>query len=119
MDRYEGHGRLDWWANSTTLVAGIDVSVVITTQGPAWEAHGRLANDEDREGFAVLCDLDPVFSFRFDDRSTITVTVHPADDHRQFRLDEFRLEPDVPPRSRAGQISAMRSATLSMMREGR
>ena len=89
MDRYEGHGWLDWWANSITLLGSIDVWLVITAQGSGWEAHGHLTNEEDREGLAFFCDLDPVFTLRFDDHSTIAVTVHPTDGHRQFQLTEY------------------------------
>jgi hypothetical protein len=89
VDRYEGHCRLDWWANPVTLLGSIDVSLVITAQGSEWEAHGRLANEEDQEEFAFFCDLDPVFTLRFDDYSTIAVTVHPTDGHRRFRLNEY------------------------------
>jgi hypothetical protein len=62
---------------------------VITAQGSGWEARGRLAHDEDQEELAFFCDLDPVFTLRFDDRSTIAVTVHPTDGHRRFSLNEY------------------------------
>ena len=45
--------------------------------------------DEDREGFAFLCDLDPVFMLRFEDESTVDVTVHPTDEHRRSALTEY------------------------------
>ncbi|RZT77238.1 hypothetical protein EV382_0386 [Micromonospora violae] len=62
MDRFEGRCWLDWWANSST--------------------------NKDLDGFAFLCDLDPVFTLRFEDASTFDVTVHPTDDHRGFTLTE-------------------------------
>ncbi len=55
-----------------------------------WTAVGRLSSDnvDEREGFALLCDVDPVFTLRFDDESTIAVTVHPASDGDGFTLTE-------------------------------
>ncbi|MEU6076866.1 hypothetical protein [Micromonospora sp. NPDC047074] len=90
MDRFEGRCWLDWWANSSTLFDSVEVAAVITASAAGWEAHGRLVSDvdEDRDGFAFLCDLDPVFTLRFEDGSTIDVTVHPTDDHRRFTLTE-------------------------------
>jgi hypothetical protein len=90
MDRFEGRCWLDWWANFSTVLACVEVAVVITATGTGWDAHGRLVSndDEDREGFAFLCDLDPVFTLRFDDESALAVTVHPTDGHRRFALTE-------------------------------
>ncbi|HEX5598654.1 MAG TPA: hypothetical protein VFX61_21940 [Micromonosporaceae bacterium] len=91
MDRFEGHCWLEWWANASTLFDSLEVTVVITTNDAGWDAQGRLASgtDEDRDGFAFLCDLDPVFTLRFEDGSTVDVAVHPADDHRRFTLTEY------------------------------
>ena len=92
MDRFEGRCWLDWWANSSTNLGGIEVSVAITPTVQGWTAHGELISDptsEDvREGFAFLCDLDPVFTLRFRDGSTIQVTVTPTDQDR-FTLAEY------------------------------
>ncbi|WP_433075728.1 hypothetical protein ACQP1P_29820 [Dactylosporangium sp. CA-052675] len=91
MDSVEGRAWLEWWANSSTLLGSVEVAVVITTSGAGWDAHGCLtsANDEDREGFAFLCDLDPVFLLRFEDESTVAVTVRPTGEHRRFTLTEY------------------------------
>ncbi|RKN35730.1 hypothetical protein [Micromonospora musae] len=91
MDRFEGRCWLDWWANSSTLLGSIEVSVVIATAGAGWDARGRLVSkdDEDRDGFAFLCDLDPVFMLRSEDGSTVDVTVHPTDEYRRFALTEY------------------------------
>jgi hypothetical protein len=91
MDRLQARCWLDWWANSSTLLGSVEVTVEITASGAGWDAHGRLTNDssEDRDGFAFLCDLDPIFALRFEDRSTVTVTVHPTDEHRRFTLTEY------------------------------
>jgi hypothetical protein len=89
MDRFEGRCWLDWWANSSTNLGGSEVSVVITPTETGWDAHGQLVSDEDQEGFAFLCDLDPVFTLRFEDGSTIAVTVIPAGGHHRFTLTEY------------------------------
>ncbi|WP_327041919.1 hypothetical protein OG400_02210 [Micromonospora ureilytica] len=91
MDRFEGRCWLDWWANSSTLFGSAEVTAVITASDAGWEAHGRLVGeiDEERDGFAFLCDLDPVFTLRFEDGSTFDVTVHAADDQRRFTLTEY------------------------------
>jgi hypothetical protein len=91
MDRFEGRCWLEWWANSSTVLGTVEVTVVITTSGAGWDARGHLlsAADEDREGFAFLCDLDPVFTLRFEDDSVAAVVVHPTDEHRRFTLTEY------------------------------
>lgn len=91
MDRFEGRCWLDWWANSSTLLGSIEVAVVVTASIAGWEARGRLVSDsdEDRDAFAFLCDLDPVFMLRFEDESTVAVAVHPTDGHRRFSLTEY------------------------------
>jgi hypothetical protein len=65
------------------------VSLVITSTETGWHAHGQLTNDEDLEGFDLLCEMDPVFTLRFADESTIPVTVHLAQDHHEFTLTEY------------------------------
>ncbi|MEU8262476.1 hypothetical protein AB0C02_17820 [Micromonospora sp. NPDC048999] len=91
MDRFEGRCWLDWWANSSTLLGSVEVAVVIAAVTGGWEADGRLVSDsdEDREAFAFLCELDPVFMLRFEDESAVAVTVHPTDGHRRFSLTEY------------------------------
>jgi hypothetical protein len=89
VDRFEGLAWLDWWANSATNFGGIEVSVVITVAETGWEAHGRLNEDADREGFEFLCDFEPLFTLRFAEDATIDMIVHPSDDHRQFTMTEY------------------------------
>lgn len=91
MERFDGRCRLEWWANRSTLLGSVDVAVVISADGGGWEAHGSLVDDRgpDREAFALLCDLDPVFTLRFDDASTVVVVVHPADEQGRFTLTEY------------------------------
>ena len=95
VDRFEGIAWLDWWANAATNLGVIEVSVVITATEAGWEAHGRLNNDEDREGFQYRCDLDPVFTLHFAENATVEVTVRPTDGYRRFTMTEYRgpLEP--------------------------
>jgi hypothetical protein len=88
MDRFEGRCWLDWWANSSTNFGGIEVSVVISPTETGGDAHGQLINDGEREALAFLCDVDPVFTLRFQDGSTAQVTVTPTGD-RRFTLTEY------------------------------
>ncbi|MGW5669393.1 hypothetical protein [Micromonospora sp. NPDC003776] len=91
MERFEGRCRLEWWANRSTLLGSVEVAVVISPRGASWDAHGRLVDDEesDREAFAQLCDLDPVFTLRFEDASTVVVIVHSAGEQGRFTLTEY------------------------------
>lgn len=90
MDRFEGRCWLDWWANSFTLLGSAEIAVVIAAAGGG-EAEGHLLSDsdEEREGFAFLCDLDPVFMLRFEDDSTIPVTVGTLEEDGRFALTEY------------------------------
>jgi hypothetical protein len=66
--------------------------VVVAAAGSDWTAQGRLIieDDDDRDGFVFLCELDPVFTLRFDDGSTVLVTVHDMQERgRRFRLTEY------------------------------
>ncbi|BCJ67569.1 hypothetical protein [Polymorphospora rubra] len=92
MDSFEGRCRLDWWANSSTLLGSIEVDVVITDADEGnWAAHGCLVsdNDEDRDDFAFLCNLDPVFMLRFADENMFDVIVNPAEGHHRFTLRRY------------------------------
>jgi hypothetical protein len=91
MDRFEGRCWLDWWANPSTLLGSAEVAVVIAYSDHGWDAHGRLISDdeEERGGFVFLCDLDPVFTLRFDDGSTVAVMVHLDDEQGRFTLTEY------------------------------
>lgn len=89
MDRFEGPCWLDWWANTSTRLGSINVLVRVTATVAGWEAHGHLTNDEELDDFVFLRDLDPVFTLRFEDGSTVAVIVHPGPDHRRFTLTEY------------------------------
>ncbi|MEV6299082.1 hypothetical protein AB0M02_06725 [Actinoplanes sp. NPDC051861] len=90
MDRFEGRCWLDWWANSSTNLAGDEVTVVITTTDTGWDAHGRLvsASEQAHEGMTILCEIDPVFTLRFDDRTSMPVTVHLLEEAGHFVMTE-------------------------------
>lgn len=91
VDSFEGRCWLDWWANSSTLLCSAEIAVVIAANGGGWDAHGRLFShdDEEREAFAFLCDLDSVFILRFEDESIVPVTVHTLDEDGRFALTEY------------------------------
>ena len=82
MDRFEGRCRLDWWANPSTNFGDIEASAVITPVEGGWDAHGQLINDDEREALSFLCAMDPVFTLRFQDGSTVQVILTPIDDRR-------------------------------------
>jgi hypothetical protein len=54
-------------------------SSTLAATDAGWHPHGSLTSDTDadREGFAFLCDLDPVFALRFEDESAVAVIVTP------------------------------------------
>ncbi|MGW4465414.1 hypothetical protein [Micromonospora sp. NPDC004704] len=94
MDGYRGTAWLDWWTNSS-LRFSTEVTVVISTSEAGWEATAHLVEDDDLQGFEILRDLDPLFSLRFADDSTIPVTVCPLDNNGVgFTLSEYRDEPE-------------------------
>jgi hypothetical protein len=97
MDRFEGRCWLDWWANSSTLLGSVEIAVVVTASGSGWAGQGKLVSedDDDREGFVFLCELDPVFTMRFDGEGTVPVAVHDLrEDGRRFSLAEYREPQD-------------------------
>lgn len=89
MDRFEGRCHLDWWANPLTCLASVEITLTAAVTDTGWTADGRLAGDNDEDRFAFLLDLDPVFTLRFDDESTIEVTVHPGLESDRFTLTEY------------------------------
>jgi hypothetical protein len=89
MDRFEGRCWLEWQANSSTIIGDFEISVVITPTGSGWDARGELlASDDERELFTFLGHMDPVFTLRFQDSSTVQVTLTPTGD-RRFTLTEY------------------------------
>jgi hypothetical protein len=79
---------LDWWANPSTVLGSVEVTVVVATDDSGWHVTGRVTRESDIESFDFLRSLDPTFSLRFSDKSTFAVTVDAADDHRHFTLRE-------------------------------
>jgi hypothetical protein len=79
---------LDWWANPSTLLGSVEVTVVVATDDSGWHVTGRVTHTSEVESFEFLRSLDPAFSLRFRDDSTFAVTVDAADDHRRFTLRE-------------------------------
>jgi hypothetical protein len=73
------------------VLGSAEATVTITSAADGWHANGRLLTDdsEEREGFAFFCALDPVWSLRFEDGSTITVNVQLLDDPSEFQLTEY------------------------------
>jgi hypothetical protein len=92
MEAFEGHCWLEWSANSSTLLGSVEITVVMAATRSNWTAQGHLITEDndDREGFVFLCELDPVFTLRFDDASTVSVTVHDVrEGGRRFHLTGY------------------------------
>jgi hypothetical protein len=94
VDRFEGRAWLEWWANSSTCLANVEVAVVIDAIHGGWDASGRVVNEADLEGFKFLYDLDPVFQLRFEDGSTAMVFVHFTGPDGLLRLSEYDGPPE-------------------------
>ncbi|MGW6268845.1 MULTISPECIES: hypothetical protein [unclassified Streptomyces] len=78
MDSYEGTATLEWWANRSTCLGRLRVQVAVRAAGDTWTSEATFASPlatEDRESFDFLMQLDPHFTLRFDDVSTVLVKV--------------------------------------------
>lgn len=73
MDRFGGRCWLDWWASASTLLGSAPVAVVVVATDAGWDAHATVLSGDD--DVAALCEIDPVWTLRFDDGSTIPVLV--------------------------------------------
>ncbi len=49
IDRVEIRCHLDWWANSVTLLASVEIAVVIAAADTGWAAEGRLSATTKKE----------------------------------------------------------------------
>ncbi|MFE3270844.1 hypothetical protein [Streptomyces sp. NPDC059215] len=78
MDSHEGNATLEWWANRSTCLGRLRVQVVVRAAGDNLTSEATLECPlaaEDRESFDFLMHLDPHFTLRFDDASTLLVKV--------------------------------------------
>ncbi|WP_457032501.1 hypothetical protein [Kitasatospora sp. P5_F3] len=78
MDGYHGTATLEWWANPLSCLGSYRVSLTVTVAGGDWRGvavpdSGR--SERAREGFDFLMLVDPVFTLRFPDDSTLLVDV--------------------------------------------
>ncbi|MEU9027044.1 hypothetical protein AB0D46_05820 [Streptomyces sp. NPDC048383] len=81
MDSYEGTATLEWWANRSTCLGRLRVQVAVRATGDNRTSEATLESllaAEDRESFDFLMQLDPYFTLRFDDASTLLVKVAEA-----------------------------------------
>ncbi|MYU47393.1 hypothetical protein GTV15_01270 [Streptomyces sp. SID7803] len=80
MDSYEGTATLEWWANRLTCLGRLRVQIAVRAGGDTWRSGGAafespVAPGGDRESFDLLMQLDPHFTLRFGDASTLLVKV--------------------------------------------
>ncbi|SEF90758.1 hypothetical protein SAMN05216223_102438 [Actinacidiphila yanglinensis] len=95
MDSYEGAASLDWWANRSTCLGSYGVRVAVRVTGDDWTCEATLEprlSAEDQEGFDFLMELDPFFTLRFDDESTVLVDVVATGEGEHLVLTAFRDE---------------------------
>jgi hypothetical protein len=92
------------------VFGGFEASVVITATESGWDAHGQLlASDDERESFTFLRDMDPVFTLRFEDGSTVQVTLTKTGD-RQFSA--HRVHRTRPPAGQPSRRPVIRSLPI-------
>ena len=58
VERFEGRGRLGWWANSAK-VFGVEIAVAVAVDGGDWTGQGRPGSDnhDEREGLCSYASL--------------------------------------------------------------
>ncbi|MFE7268280.1 hypothetical protein ACFU9B_40825 [Streptomyces sp. NPDC057592] len=81
MDSYEGTATLEWWANQSTCLSRLGVRVAVRVVGNHWTCNADfepLLPAGKRENFTILRQLDPHFTLRFDEESTLLVNVAEA-----------------------------------------
>ncbi|WP_245240654.1 hypothetical protein [Streptomyces spiramenti] len=64
--------------NRSTCLGGLRVEVAVRAAGDTWTSEATLEPPmaaDDRERFELLMQLDPHFTLRFDDASTVLVKV--------------------------------------------
>ncbi|MER5603908.1 hypothetical protein [Streptomyces sp. NPDC002265] len=83
MDSYEGTATLEWWANRSTCLGRIGVRVAIRVTGNHWTCEATVEPPlpaKDRENLDFLMELDPLFTLRLDEESTLLVTALAGED---------------------------------------
>lgn len=95
MDSYEGTATLEWWANPSTCLARLGVRVAVRVTASGWTCEAILEpplTGEDKESFDFLMQLDPLFTLRLDEESTLLVNVVAAGDGGQLILTDGQIE---------------------------
>jgi hypothetical protein len=95
MDSYEGTATLEWWANRSTCLARLGVRVAVRVTGNDWTCDAILEpplSGEDWEGFDFLMALDPVFTLRFDEESSLHVNVAATGGDGRLTLTAYQAE---------------------------
>ncbi|MFI1212723.1 hypothetical protein ACH4UV_34645 [Streptomyces sp. NPDC020802] len=78
MGSYEGAAMLEWWANRSTCLGRLRVEVAFRVVGDNWTCEATFESPlaaEHMESLDFLMQLDPHFTLRFDDASTLLVKV--------------------------------------------
>jgi hypothetical protein len=92
MESYESSAVLEWWANRSICLGSFGIQITVTAESVGWRAQAWATSPfsaEDREGFDFLMALDPVFTLRFDDDSTVLVHVTEQDQYGHLVISEF------------------------------
>ncbi|MET9604139.1 hypothetical protein ABZZ17_03625 [Streptomyces sp. NPDC006512] len=83
MDVWEGTAVLEWWANRSTCLGAFGLRIRVSASDALWACDAVLdppLSEDDQEVFDFLMDLDPVFTLRFDEASSLTVHVVAGED---------------------------------------
>ncbi|MFJ2091669.1 hypothetical protein ACIOEW_20705 [Streptomyces sp. NPDC087901] len=89
MDSYEGTATLEWWANQSTCLSRLGVRIAVCVVGSHWTCTANLEpplSAGERQNFALLMQLDPHFTLRFDEENTLLVCVVEAEVERLLSL---------------------------------
>ncbi|MHA4813080.1 hypothetical protein ACXZ65_01865 [Streptomyces aculeolatus] len=95
MDSYEGSATLEWWANRSTCLHRVGVRVAVRAIGNDWACDAFLEpplSAGERESFDFLMRLDPLFTLRLDEESTLLVDVVAAGKGGRLVLTTPRTE---------------------------
>ncbi|MFD9001453.1 hypothetical protein ACFV0T_10855 [Streptomyces sp. NPDC059582] len=103
MDSYECTATLEWWADRSTCLGRLGVRVTVRVTADYWTCDAVLEpplSAEDRESFDFLMKLDPLFTLRLDEGSSLPVDVVAAEDDGRLILTASRAQPTETPGSR-------------------